>query len=234
MNITVIYGNERKGSTYNIVQLFLSRLRAGGGKLTEFTLPRDMPHFCVGCSSCFGKGEQFCPHREFIAPIQEAMRDADLLIFMSPVYVLRASGQMKALLDHFAFQFMIHRPPEEMFKKTALIVTTAAGGGMGGAMKDVKTSLQMWGVGKIFHFGKAVFATEWAGVSAENKAKIEKRVDQISAKILAKVGRVRPSVKVRLFFHVFRLVHQRMTNSAVDHAHWESRGWLGRKRPWGN
>ncbi len=98
MNIVTIYGSERKGSTNNIVQLILKRLQTDNGSLTEFFLPRDMPHFCAGCSNCFSKGEEYCPHAQSITPIRDAMINADLIIFSSPVYVLRASGQMKALL----------------------------------------------------------------------------------------------------------------------------------------
>jgi multimeric flavodoxin WrbA len=160
------------------------------------------------------------------------MGEADLLIFASPVYVLRATGQMKTLLDHFAFQFMIHRPNEKMFGKTALIVTTAAGGGMSGTIKEMKASLNMWGVGRVFSYGKAVYAASWDGVSDKNKAKIHKSVDRIAGRIIPAVGRGRTRLTARLLFHAFRQMHKRMTLSEVDHVHWESRGWLGKGRPW--
>jgi multimeric flavodoxin WrbA len=232
MNIVAIYGSERKGSTYHIVQMFLERLRSEEDSLTEFFLPRDMPHFCVGCSNCFAKGEAHCPHHQAVAPIQEAMRKADLIIFSSPVYVLRVSGQMKTLLDHFAFQFMIHRPPEEMFSKTALVVTTAAGGGMRGVFKDIKPSLDMWGIGRVFFYGKAVFAADWHGVSDKKKAGIAKSVDRIAGRIKAPAGKIRPRLKVRLLFHVFRAVHRKAEFSAIDKAHWRDKGWLDKAKPW--
>ncbi len=232
MNIVAIYGSERKGSTYNIVQLILRRLQTESGSLTEFFLPRDMPHFCVGCSNCFSKGEEYCPHAASIAPIREAMVKADLIIFSSPVYVLRASGQMKALLDHFAFQFMIHRPVKEMFTKTALVVTTGAGGGMKGVIKDIKASLDMWGAGKVFTCGSAVFASDWEGVSSKNKTRIEKNADNISAKIIATVGRVKPRMKVKLLFNAFRMVHKKFETNPTDKQHWKIRGWLDSARPW--
>ncbi len=232
MNIVAIYGSERKGSTFNIVRLFLERMRVDGGSLTEFFLPKDMPHFCAGCSSCFRKGEEYCPHAASIAPIREAMIKADLIIFSSPVYVLRVSGQMKALLDHFAFQFMIHRPAKEMFKKTALVVTTGAGGGMKGVLKDIRASLDMWGVGKVFTCGAAGFASDWESVSEKNKARIEKNVDRLSARIIATAGRVKPRMKVKLLFSVFRLVHKRFATNPADKQYWKSQGWLAGARPW--
>jgi multimeric flavodoxin WrbA len=232
MNIVAIYGSERKGSTYHIVQMFLERLRSEKDSLTEFFLPKDMPHFCVGCCNCFAKGEAHCPHHLAVAPIREAMRKADLIILSSPVYVLRVSGQMKALLDHFAFQFMIHRPPEEMFSKTALVVTTGAGGGMKGVVKDIKASLDMWGIGRVFSYGKAVSAADWAGVSDKKKAEIAKSVERLAGKIKAPAGIIKPRLKVRLLFHVFRAVHRRFEFNPADRQHWKDKGWLDRAKPW--
>ncbi len=160
------------------------------------------------------------------------MIKADLIIFSSPVYVLRVSGQMKALLDHFAFQFMIHRPAGEMFRKMALVVTTGAGGGMKGVVNDIKASLDMWGVGKVFTCGTAVFASNWEGVSEKSKARIQKKADKLSDRITAAKGRVKPRMKVRLLFNVFRLVHKRFETNPTDKQYWISHGWLADERPW--
>jgi multimeric flavodoxin WrbA len=232
MNVVAIYSSERKGSTYNIVRLFHKRLISDSDTLTEFFLPTDMPYFCVGCSNCFAKGEAYCPHHASIAPICKAMTNADLLIFSSPVYVLRVSGQMKALLDHFAFQFMIHRPQEEMFSKIALVITTGAGGGMKGVIKDIKASLDMWGIGSVFTYGKAVFASDWDGVSEKNKALITVGVDRISAKIITATGHVRPRMKVKLLFYIFRMMHRKIATNQTDKEYWQSKGWLDKARPW--
>jgi hypothetical protein len=125
---------------------------------------------------------------------------------------------------------MMHRPPEEMFSKTALVVTTAAGGGMRGVFKDIKPSLDMWGIGRVFFYGKAVFAADWNGVSEKNKAKIAKGVERLAGRI--KAPAVRPRLKVRLLFHVFRMVHRKVEYSAADKAHWRNKGWLDRVKPW--
>lgn len=43
----------------------------------------------------------------------------------------------------------------------ALVISTAAGGGMKSTNKDIMDSLNFWGVGKIFTYGKAVTAVNW-------------------------------------------------------------------------
>ena len=232
MKVAVVYGTEHRGSTYNIVQLFLDGLHVPEGELAEFFLPRDMPHFCCGCVRCIEKGEEYCPHREAIAPIENAIEKADLIVLASPVYVLRVTGQMKAFLDHFAFRFMVHRPNEAMFSKTALVVTTAAGGGMKSAIRDMTTSLTHWGVGRIFTYGRAVAATDWHGVKDGKKRQIERDVDRLSARIKKGYGNVTPSFKGKALFHAMRLMHKKLEFNPIDREYWDQQGWLERKRPW--
>ena len=47
--------------------------------------------------------------------------EADLIILASPVYVYHVTGAMKALLDHYGYMWMAHRPEEAMFKKTGTL-----------------------------------------------------------------------------------------------------------------
>ncbi len=108
MNIVVINGTEIRGCTYQIKEAFLSELREH--RIQEFYLPKDGPSFCVGCKKCFFEGEEACPHTEKTMPIWNAMLAADVIVFAYPVYVMRAPGQIKTLLEHFACHFMMHRP----------------------------------------------------------------------------------------------------------------------------
>lgn len=232
MNIVAIYGTEHRGSTYNISQLFLKRLKSESDEIKEFFLPKDMPHFCCGCGSCFGKSEKACPHYEKVNPIKEAIEKSDLVIFASPVYVFHTTGQMKTLLDHFGYQWMVHRPNGAMFSKMALVISTAAGAGMKSTNKDITDSLSFWGVGKIFTYGKAVAAINWEGVSEKKKLEIEKHVDKLSVKILKKSHKVTPSLKVKVLFYAMRFMQKVFTINSVDKDYWENQGWLGHERPW--
>ena len=126
MRITVINGTEVKGCTYHIKEAFMKDLRQGN-LITEFYLPKDLPHFCKGCKQCFFKDEALCPHADYTMPIWEAILEADLLVFAAPVYALRAPAQMKALLDHLCSHWLVHRPEEEMFTKQAMILTNRIG-----------------------------------------------------------------------------------------------------------
>jgi len=232
MKTVIIYGIEHQGSTYNAVQLFKDELGIRDDDIMEFFMPRDMPRFCIGCNNCFMKGEQFCPHTAYVTPIKEAIISADLIILASPVYLFHVTGQMKVFLDHFAFQFMNHRPNKAMFSKTALVVSIAAGAGTKSAMKDMTGSLEYWGISRIFKFGFAIFAANWDEISKKKKSKIERRIKLISNEILVKSNNKKPRLKIKGLFYIFRMMHKKTDSIANDKKYWKDQGWLDKGRPW--
>lgn len=230
MKVLLINGKNQKGSTYHIGKMLASRLGTKK-EIQEIFLPRDMPEFCCGCTQCFMKNEARCPHFHYMEPITKAIDDADVLILTSPVYVFHVTAPMKALLDHYGYRFMIHRPEERMFSKQAVCISTAAGGGMKSTCKDMKDSLFFWGIGKIYSYGTAVAATSWNRVKDNKKAAIEAKVNRLAYKIKKKEGKVHPSLKTKIFFNIMRAVHKRGMNPA-DSVYWQEKGWTGKKRPW--
>ncbi len=59
MNITVINGTEKRGVTYRLKDIFLSKFK-DKANITEYYLPKDCPSFCNGCTNCILKGESTC------------------------------------------------------------------------------------------------------------------------------------------------------------------------------
>lgn len=53
MNITLVYGTERKGCTYNIAQEVIKEFK--DARIKEIFLPVDLPEYCVSCFRCFQK-----------------------------------------------------------------------------------------------------------------------------------------------------------------------------------
>lgn len=228
MNITIIHGQSHQGSTCHIARSLAEKL---GGGVTEFFLPKDFGEFCVGCTACFTESETKCPHFEKLAPITRAMDAADVLILASPVYVYHATGAMKAFLDHYGWRWMVHRPEEKMFSKQAVCISTAAGAGMKSANRDMADSTFFWGVAKTYRYGVAVMETSWERVGDKKKRRIDRKLDRLARKLKANQGRVRPSVKTKLFFAVMRQMQKRGWNEA-DMSYWRDKGWTGKKRPW--
>lgn len=228
MKIAVIHGQSHRGSTAHIAQLLAQKL---GGEVTEFFLPRDFDSFCTGCTACFLRSERLCPHAEKLRPITEALDGADVILLESPVYVYHVTGAMKALLDHYGYRWMIHRPEEGMFHKQVVCLSTAAGAGMKSTTKDMADSAFFWGAAKIYRYGVAVAAVSWEKIAPKKRQRIERRIDRLAEQIRRGVGRVRPGVRTRLFFHLVRILQRRGWNEA-DVAYWREKGWDGKRRPW--
>lgn len=233
MKITVIYGTQRKSksSTYNLAQQFIKQL-AGDDEVTEFFLPQSMPDFCRGCFQCFTDYTK-CPDYEYLKPMNDAIKEADLLIFTAPVYVYHVPGQVKALLDHFAYRWMPHQPMTEMFHKQVLLISTAAGAGTKSTLKDLKDSMIYWGAARIYTFGRNVAAADWDGVSEEKKLKFTGDIGKLSAKIKRTSGSIiKPSLKVKGLFYIMRFMQKKLHFNPTDVKYWQEQGWLGKARPW--
>lgn len=228
MKIVIINGQNHKGSTNRIANILAEKVK---GEITEFFLPKDFDEFCLGCTTCFTKGETLCPHYQKLEPITKAIDEADLIILTSPVYVFHATGSMKALLDHYGYRWMAHRPEAKMYKKQAIAISTAAGAGMKSTIKDMTDSLFYWGVAKTYKFGMAVAATSFDGISDKKKKKIEKTTTKIAKKINKKYGKVKPGFKTKAFFFIMHLMQKNGWNQ-LDVDYWKAKGWTGKKRPW--
>ena len=91
MKITVIHGQGHKGITYKITKTVLEFLAEDDDEINEFFLPKDGPSFCVGCNTCFMKGEEFCPGADKVQPIMKSMEESEIIILDSPNYVMEMS-----------------------------------------------------------------------------------------------------------------------------------------------
>lgn len=233
MKITVINGTPVKGVTWNMKERFLDPFRESC-EIKEFILPKDMPEFCVGCKNCFFKGEDRCPHTEYITPIWKAILETDLIVFAYPVYALRAPGSVKALLDHFCVHWMVHRPEKEMFSKNAVILTNSVGAPNTAAQKDVITSLTWMGISKIRRLGIGLMeGVIWPELSEKRKAFIYKKVDALSRQCM-NLKKERMSFKVKLYFALCKKMHEAgLKNSKeafLDDLHYLNNGWIKDRR----
>lgn len=230
MQILLIHGQNHKGTTYHMGRILAEKL-TDAENITEFFLPRDLNHFCLGCYSCV-EDETKCPYWEEKKTIMDAMETADLFIFTTPNYCLAPSGAMKSFIDLFFDLWMVHRPKAWMFKKRAVVLSASAGASCKKALGTVKDSLFYWGVPYIKTYGLAVQAANWNMVKPEKKAKIEKGLAKIASKIhLNKKPHV--GIKTKFMFNVMKMMHAKgWDSSPVEKQYWEELGWLDKSRPW--
>ena len=236
MKIVVINGTEKRGVTYRLKEIFLEQFKSA--EITEYYLPKDCPSFCVGCTSCFLKGENDCKDFIYINAIEKSITESDLVIMTSPAYVMHASGAMKALLDHFAYRWMPHRPAPEMFGKRAVIITQCIGAGAKSAAKDIKHSLSWWGISQIGVFGSALMNDiVWDNIAEKRRKKLTKSINRLAVKY-AKINYAKPArtkLATKIKFNMCRLIQKQVRKNGVaglDNEYWYNNGWLGKSRPW--
>ncbi len=230
MKIVMINGQNHKGSTYNIGRMLAEKL--GSDKdITEFFLPKDLNHFCLGCYTCI-EDDTKCPFYEEKNRIMKEIEEADVLIFTTPTYCLRASAPMKSFIDLTFNYWMSHRPRKCMFNKKAVVISTAAGSGAKKAVKDVSDALFYWGIPCIVEYGICIQAMNWDGVSEKKSRKIEKDITRIARRLLRK-KHVKAGIKTKVMFSLMRMMQKADFGSGeADKSYWEKSGWLGKERPW--
>ncbi|MCR4930534.1 MAG: NAD(P)H-dependent oxidoreductase [Lachnospiraceae bacterium] len=237
MKITVINGTEKHGVTYVLKEIFLEDFR-GKAEITEFYLPKDCPNFCAGCTACFRNGEAKCKDIEYVQKIEKALLEADLLLFTTPAYVFHATGAMKAMLDHFGYRWMPHRPAKEMFGKRAVIITQCLGAGGKSSAKDIKDSLSWWGVSsiKVCTF-KLMSEIDWNKIPEKKKQSIIKVLKKTSGKMLS-VDYSKPAhtgFPVKFKFYAVRMLQTSLGKANpeyTDFKYWKANGWIEKARPW--
>ena len=224
MNITIINGQNHKGSTWHIGRQ-LAEYLAGDADITEFFLPRDMNHFCLGCYKCIEDIEK-CPFYPEKKVLLDAMERSELLIFTTPNYCMGPSAQLKALIDLFFDFWMSHRPLPWMFRKKAVVISTCAGGGAKTAAKQVQRALLYMGVPYIRRYAVAVQAMNWEMVKPEKKQKIKADMEKLAASV-GKVGVPKPGLKSKFLFKMFSKMHAAgWDGSPVEKQYWIAQGWL--------
>jgi multimeric flavodoxin WrbA len=229
MKIVLISGTAYRGTTYHYAHLLAETL---GGELKEFFLPKDFSSDCLGCANCLYKSETLCPHYPELAPLSQAMDEADVLIFSSPTYVYHVSGAMKSFLDHYGWMWMLHRPKEAYFHKIGIAISTCAGGGAKHACQDIADSFFYWGIAKTYLLPFTVKCTTLSAIAPETDRAIQKKLAATAKKIQANPS-PKPGLRTKAFFRLVRWIHKQDKSwDPTDLAYWSKRGWDRHSHPW--
>lgn len=97
-NVLVISTSLRKGGNSDVLaDEFLKGATDAGHQVEKISLINKQISFCRGCLAC--QKTQKCVIKDDANAIVEKMKNADVLVFATPVYYYEMSGQMKTLLD---------------------------------------------------------------------------------------------------------------------------------------
>jgi putative NADPH-quinone reductase len=101
MNILAVNGSPRgkSGNTEQLLQAFLNGARSAGAETEVVYLKEIKINHCLGCLTCWTKTPGVCVHRDDMPEMLEKLRQTDLAVYATPVYVYTVTGIMKDFLD---------------------------------------------------------------------------------------------------------------------------------------
>ncbi len=109
MKIVVLEGSpNRNGSSNLLADCFRQGAEEAGHTVEIIDAARADIHPCTGCIHCGYEGP--CVQRDEIDQIRPQILEADMMVFVTPLYYYGMSAQLKALIDRFcAFNSSIQR-----------------------------------------------------------------------------------------------------------------------------
>lgn len=231
-SITVIHGQQHKGSTYHVSRQIVEKLAGPGSVIDEYFLPESAPSYCIGCFQCIKHDERKCPGYTATQRILDSIEKSDVVIINSPTYCMEMTGQLKVLFDHWGYLWMSHRPRKFMFNKVAISISTTAGAGAKSVTRSIARQMSWLGIPVIYKLPLKVSAAGWNEVTPALKTVIENRTTELAAKAGRKMGKAKPRIRSKLMFRIMRMMQKSNTWNKTDRDYWQNAGWLAKERPW--
>ncbi len=86
-----------KSNTDILTERLIAGAKDAGHEVEHISLKGKTIKFCIGCQAC--QKTQKCIQKDDAIEIAEKVKNADTLVFTTPIYYYEMSGQMKTLLD---------------------------------------------------------------------------------------------------------------------------------------
>lgn len=98
--VLIIQGGGRpNGNTSQLVSAFVKGAEEAGHQVETISLMKSEVKGCLGCNACrYGKP---CIQRDSFNDMIPKIREADLLVFASPLYFWTISSRIKAFIERF-------------------------------------------------------------------------------------------------------------------------------------
>ena len=100
MKIVILQGSpNKKGSTDVLAEQFRKGAEEAGHTVQRFDLTDLQIRPCTGCVSCGYEGP--CVQKDENQIIRQAVLEADMIVFATPLYYYGMSAQLKTVIDRF-------------------------------------------------------------------------------------------------------------------------------------
>ena len=108
-----------KSNSDVLAERLLAGAKDAGHDVEMISLKGKTIKFCIGCLAC--QKTQQCVLKDDAVAIAETVKNADTLVFVTPIYYYEMSGQMKTLLDRMNPLY----PSDYKFRKVYLLSVAA-------------------------------------------------------------------------------------------------------------
>ena len=100
MKITIITGSPHKNGTSSLLaDEFIRGAKEKGHEIFRFDAAFEAVHSCLGCDYCSSTGH--CIHKDSIEKLIPYLKEADIVVFVTPLYYFGMSAQLKIVIDRF-------------------------------------------------------------------------------------------------------------------------------------
>ncbi|MCR5788358.1 MAG: flavodoxin family protein [Lachnospiraceae bacterium] len=141
MKIAVFNGSARKENTYAMTEAFREGAEASGHEVEIYQVGQMKINGCLGCEYCHTKGEGSCVQKDDFEKLLPAYKEADMVIFASPIYYFSMTAQMEAAIQRV---YCLGKPLKA--KKAALLLSSASDGVYEGAIAQFKAYMGYAGI----------------------------------------------------------------------------------------
>lgn len=96
--VVIFYGSPRKnGYTSKLLRQVAEGAKSKGAEVMEFDLNDPGIRGCQGCFYC--RSHEGCATKDYLQPMYAAIKEADAIVFGSPIYYYQITGQARIWLD---------------------------------------------------------------------------------------------------------------------------------------
>lgn len=100
MKIVVLFGSpHKKGSSNLLAEQFIKGAEEAGHSVETLDAAHMNIRPCVACNACKKTGK--CVQADEMETVRAALESADLIAFVTPIYYMNMSAQLKVVIDRF-------------------------------------------------------------------------------------------------------------------------------------
>lgn len=141
MKIAVFNGSPKVGNTAAMVNAFAEGAKEAGHEVEILHVGKMKIGGCLGCEYCHGAGAGTCVQKDDIEKIMPAYKEADMIVYATPIYYFNMTAQMAAAIQRV---YAIGKPAKAA--KSALLLSSGSPNPYAGAIAAYKDMLAFTGI----------------------------------------------------------------------------------------